>query len=138
MSHNIPYTKKLDPYVDRKGSFELHAQLETLFVIPRVYGIRERQLFGVAWREKPNCLDHTGEGMRTMSCLRVASDVMAPKLALRFDIAGGVDRSEVKLNFLTGTPSSHPPAQRDIEGTASSLSVASSCGYRLAFLSSAQ
>jgi hypothetical protein len=59
---NIPYAKELNLYVDGKGSLELHAQCETLFVILRVRGIRERQLFQVAWGEKSNFLKHAGEG----------------------------------------------------------------------------
>ena len=61
MANNIPYAKELDPYVDGKGSFELQAQLQTLFVITRIHGIRERQLFEVAWREESDFLEHTGE-----------------------------------------------------------------------------
>jgi hypothetical protein len=69
-SNYIPHAKELDPYVDRKGSLELHAQLQTLFVIPRVHGIRERQLFEVAWREKPDFLEHASEGTSCESATR--------------------------------------------------------------------
>jgi hypothetical protein len=68
--NDIPYAKELDPYVDGKGSLELHAQLETLFVIPRIHGIREWQLFEVAWREKSDFLEHAGEGTSRESTTR--------------------------------------------------------------------
>ena len=70
MLNDIPDAEELDPYVDRKGSFELQAQLEALFVIPRIHGIREGQLFKVAWREKPNFLKHAGEGAGCESATR--------------------------------------------------------------------
>ena len=59
---NIPHANKLDPDVDGKSSLKLHAQLETLFVIPGVHGVRKRQLFDVAWREKSDFLEHASEG----------------------------------------------------------------------------
>ena len=68
--NGIPYTEELDPYVDGEGALELQAQLETLVVIPRVHGIRERQLFKVAWREKSNLLEHAGEGASCESTTR--------------------------------------------------------------------
>jgi len=68
--NDIPYAKELDPYVDGKGSFELQAQLEALIVIPRIHGIRERQLFEVAWREKPDFLKHACEGTGCESATR--------------------------------------------------------------------
>ena len=69
-SNYIPHAKEFDAYVDRKCSLELHAQLQTLFVIPRVHGIRERQLFEIAWREKPDFLEHTSEGTSCESATR--------------------------------------------------------------------
>ena len=69
-SSDIPYAKEIDPYVDRKGSLELEAQLETLFIIPRVHRIGERQLFEVAWREETDFLEHAGEGTGCESTTR--------------------------------------------------------------------
>jgi hypothetical protein len=60
-SNDIPHAKEFDPHADRKGSLELQAQLETLFVVPLIHGIREWQLLKVVWREKPDFLEHAGE-----------------------------------------------------------------------------
>lgn len=60
--NNIPDANKLDPYVDGEGPLELHAQLETIFVIPRVHGVRERQLLDIARREKSDFLEHASKG----------------------------------------------------------------------------
>ena len=68
--NDIPYTKELDPYVDRKGSLELHTQLETLFVIPRIHFVRERQLLEIALREKSDFLEHAGKGTSRESTAR--------------------------------------------------------------------
>ena len=60
-SNDIPYAKELDFYVDGESSLELYAQFETLSVISCVHRIREGQLFDVAWREKPNFLEHASK-----------------------------------------------------------------------------
>lgn len=74
MLNDIPYTKELDPYVDGECSLELHAQLETLLVVPRVHCIREWQLFEIARREKPDFLKHTGKGTGCESTTRETED----------------------------------------------------------------
>ena len=74
-SDDVPYAKEVDPYVDGKGSFELHAELETLFVIPCIHGICERQLLEVAWREKADFLKHAGEGTSSESPARKAKNI---------------------------------------------------------------
>lgn len=61
-TNDVPHAKELNLHVNRKGSFELHAQFKTLVIIPRVHGIRERQLFVVAWREKADFLEHASKG----------------------------------------------------------------------------
>ena len=71
---DIPYAKEIDPYVDRKGSLELEAQLETFIIIPRVHRIGEWQLFEVAWREKADFLEHAGEGTSCESATRETKD----------------------------------------------------------------
>lgn len=60
-SDDVPYAKKLDLYVDRKGPLELDAQFKALFVIPRVHGICERQLFHIVLREKSDFLKHASK-----------------------------------------------------------------------------
>ena len=69
----IPYTEELDLHVDRKESLDLQAQLETL-VVPRVHGIRERQLFEVERREKADFLKHAGERTGSESTTRETKD----------------------------------------------------------------
>ena len=69
-SNDIPNSNKLDPYVGGEGSLELHAELETLFVIPRIHGIGEGQLFEIAWREKADLLKHPSEGASCESTAR--------------------------------------------------------------------
>ena len=59
--NDIPHAEELDFYVYRKSSLELLAQVEALLIFSRVHGIRERQLFNVAWREKTNFLKHASE-----------------------------------------------------------------------------
>jgi hypothetical protein len=73
-SDDIPYTKELDLYVDGKCSLKLHTQSETLVVIPRVHGIRERQLFDVPLREKPDFLKHASEGASSEGAPRKTED----------------------------------------------------------------
>jgi hypothetical protein len=68
-SHDIPYTKKLDPHVDRKRSLELQALINGLSVILRIQGTCEWQLFDVRLREKPDFLHHPGE---STSCVSTA------------------------------------------------------------------
>ena len=70
MLNDIPYTDELDPYVNGKRSLERHTRLETLFVILRVHGVRERQLFEVARREKTDFLDHASEDSCCTSAAR--------------------------------------------------------------------
>ena len=72
--NDTPYTEELDPHVDRKRSLELQAQLETLVVVPRVHGVRERQLFEVEWREKTDFLKHAGERTGRESTTRETKD----------------------------------------------------------------
>ena len=59
---DIPYAKEVDFYVDGESSLELHAQSKTFSIIPGIHGVRERQLFLVAWREKSDFLKHASEG----------------------------------------------------------------------------
>jgi len=61
-SNNTPYPKELDLYLGAEGSLELCAQRMTGVIFPHVHGIRERQLFEVPCRKKPDFLEHTGEG----------------------------------------------------------------------------
>jgi hypothetical protein len=73
-SHDIPHAKKLDPHVDRKRSLELQAQINTRVVILLIHGTREWQLFNVPLREKPDFLDHAGEGASRVSTTRETKD----------------------------------------------------------------
>jgi hypothetical protein len=66
---DIPYAKKLDFHFDGKGLLELRAEVAARIVIPLVRKIRVRQHFGVGWREKPNFLEHTGEGTSFVSTM---------------------------------------------------------------------
>lgn len=67
---DVPYSKKLDLYVDGKGSLELDAQIETFFVFPLVHGVRKWQLFDVTLREKSDFLKHAGESTSRESTAR--------------------------------------------------------------------
>lgn len=105
--NGVPYAKKLDLYVDRKGSLELHAQSKALFIIPRVHGICERQLFHVALREKSNFLKHAGKSARRESTTRKTENtdvipdaiVLHQKLISVFDVLRKVPSDHLVQQF---------------------------------------
>ena len=71
---DIPYAKELNPHVDTTFLFEFSTLLKIFCVPLLVHAVREPQLYEVALGEKPDFVNHTGEGTSRVNTTREPKD----------------------------------------------------------------